>query len=414
MCMIFPFPCNLKNLSNSSSVNFGLYFNKLLPLIEKNGVLEIDKEKGRADWLKKYPKEKNQSLNEDLKRYLLQRHCEQYKYIKKTEEIGYQSFAFTATLVSPMILGIGESHPSEVGILLDRNLGIPYIPASSIKGVCRFAHTINLLNDDNGNWLPEEKIVEKLGANGIKLDNESNLIGIKEECYSTDIPQLFGLGGDNNNAKVGDVIFLDAYPWSVPEIKIDIMNPHYSEYYSGEKFPTDDMMPLPIKFFVVKEGAKFIFRCLVRSRDNQDQDKLCKLANKALNSALCEHGVGAKTAIGYGLFSSIEPKDPFEEICKKMEEEEKKKRIASLSPEEKLIESLSSINKDTPIVLALDSIGKIKNEIKKNNFTNKKLFELLKQKYQELKKWDTNTTPAKHRDEHIKRNEWIEKMIIGT
>jgi len=30
----------------------------------------------------------------------------------------------------------------------DHNLGIPYIPASSIKGIVRFAHTLDLIENN--------------------------------------------------------------------------------------------------------------------------------------------------------------------------------------------------------------------------------------------------------------------------
>jgi len=97
----------------------------------------------------------------------------------------------------------------------------------------------------------------------------------------------------------GKVIFFDAIPLKFPKLKLDIMNPHYQEYYSdssGKTPPADYLSPNPIFFLTVGEGAEFYFA--VASRENG----LATKAKKWLENALKELGVGAKTSAGYGYF----------------------------------------------------------------------------------------------------------------
>ncbi|MCX7948452.1 MAG: type III-B CRISPR module RAMP protein Cmr6, partial [candidate division WOR-3 bacterium] len=95
--------------------------------------------------------------------------------------------------------------------------------------------------------------------------------------------------------QAGKVIFMDAYPSGDIKLKIDIMNVHYPDYYSGNKPPADWQNPNPIKFLTV-EDTSFTFYLI--SKD-------IELLNKAkilLKEALEEQGIGAKTSIGYGIF----------------------------------------------------------------------------------------------------------------
>ncbi|HOL81364.1 MAG TPA: hypothetical protein PLP99_06365 [Ignavibacteriales bacterium] len=59
------------------------------------------------------------------------------KYMTK---LGYETLEVELVNKSRLLIGLAESHPGEVGFLLDYNLGIPYILATSIKGLVRFTH----------------------------------------------------------------------------------------------------------------------------------------------------------------------------------------------------------------------------------------------------------------------------------
>ncbi|MBF0226067.1 MAG: type III-B CRISPR module RAMP protein Cmr6 [Desulfobacterales bacterium] len=115
------------------------------------------------------------------------KHSEQEKFCKIFPKNDFEIITIKAKLKSNLITGIGESHPHEVSMLFEHNLGIPYIPASSIKGLVRFVHTIF--------QIPE---AEKKGL-------------IKNGCFDDEedwtlVPELFG-----TQHKRGKVIFLDAY-----------------------------------------------------------------------------------------------------------------------------------------------------------------------------------------------------------
>ncbi len=298
--VLYPFNKEAIGLSkNNGNFNFGLWFNKFIPLGEddkfnvcgKNG----DKNKAIDFYKETYDKSKNNPL---LKKLLNTKHYFQhdaYESYKKK----YDVIIITAELVSPLITGIGQPHPCEVGMTFDHTLGIPYIPASSIKGIARFSHTLGLI----------DKLIKEY-PNSIKHDDDDIGEYFDDDAEWTNISAMFGKGGQKDNegnvGNVGNVIFLDAYPESVPEISVDIMNPHYGAYYNKETPPADYLKLNPIKFLTVTAGTKFIFRVMVRIKS----EGLKKLAEDALINTLTEEGVGAKTAVGYGLFKISGRKEP--------------------------------------------------------------------------------------------------------
>ena len=66
-------------------------------------------------------------------------HERQTEILKTTALQGGMVWELTATLSSPFVSGLGSGHPTETGFILDRNTGLPCIPASAIKGVLRLA-----------------------------------------------------------------------------------------------------------------------------------------------------------------------------------------------------------------------------------------------------------------------------------
>jgi len=80
------------------------------------------------------------------------------------------------------------------------------------------------------------------------------------------------------------------------------MNPHYGPYYTGKKPPADYYNPTPISFLVL-EDAKFTFYLGVKNKlIALEKGKLLNKAEEWVKSALTSYGIGAKTALGYGLF----------------------------------------------------------------------------------------------------------------
>jgi len=192
---------------------------------------------------------------------------------------------------------------TETGLILDHTSGMPYIPAAGQKGVLRLAHLINSLKNGD-DWLSEEELRER----GIV---DENMNWLEDDSSRA----LFGAGG-SNDALAGRLNILDAYPLLPPELGEEILNPHYRDYYEGKRGPTEDQSPVPIKFLVVRPGAEFVFRILLRTPFSEaadiQQDKLEKIVHAGLRRSITDIGMGAKTALGFGRFSLVAEQEPAE------------------------------------------------------------------------------------------------------
>ncbi len=283
----------------NTPINFGLLFNKFLQYRDNQGKLEPVVKQDRKPLINDYLKSKKQGAD-----ILKQRQLQQAAYCQAMELAGWQSFIVHAELTSPFVSGLGMAHPTETGLVLDHTSGMPFIPAASQKGVLRVAHLINSLCDDQGKWLPEKVLKEK----GIINDK----MEWREDAASK---TQFGSGG-NKDALAGQVVVLDAYPLTPPVLGEEILNPHFGDYYKdkGNRGPSEDQSPIPIKFLVVKPGADFVFRLLLRTPFSEakakDQNTLICLLKKNLHRAITEEGMGAKTALGFGRFKITACSEP--------------------------------------------------------------------------------------------------------
>lgn len=268
--------------------NFGLWFNKFIPLNNENACEpsddKSDKNRNVDYYSETYASMKRSNASADM---LKCKHKDMDDYCASFPSERYERIVICATLTTPLITGIGESHPHEVSMVFDHNMGVPYIPASGIKGVVRFAHTLSL-------W--KEGIPNEL----IQTDKKTNHEYFDDDNYMP----VYSIFGNQKNS--GRVVFLDAYPENVPDLHVDIMNPHYGPYYSEGLPPADHHKPVPIKFLTVAKGTSFIFRAVAEKKEN-----LPEKVRTAYIRALTEEGVGAKTAIGYGRFemTSIDEKE---------------------------------------------------------------------------------------------------------
>lgn len=169
------------------------------------------------------------------------------------------------TLAARFATGLGGPHPTEVGFTFDRSIGIPYLPGSSVKGVARAA--AQLRDDPSRGTL--------FGPDRIERDDD---------------------------ASIGDLVFLDAYPMSLPQLEVDIINCHHPHYYANSDagrpaYPSETEDPIPVYFLTVAAGTKWMFRLLSRSGEHAARGA------ELLRFGLAELGAGAKTAVGYGTFA---------------------------------------------------------------------------------------------------------------
>lgn len=194
-----------------------------------------------------------------------------------------------------LIVGLGNESVYDTSMTLHHVYGIPYIPASAVKGVVR-------------SWM----IIERFGQDekeAIKDKGFCDVFGCPTKIKDT--PSYY------EEERQGKIWFFDAFPLSKPEIEVDIMNPHYMPYYSDGEPPTDYHDPKPIPFLTVRRGT--VFQFLVGIKESDDDEviesgkfegrKPSEVAKEWLKKALEEHGVGAKTAVGYGYMNNVHTGD---------------------------------------------------------------------------------------------------------
>ncbi len=194
-----------------------------------------------------------------------------------------------------MVVGLGTESVYETSMTLHHVYGIPYMPASSIKGVVR-------------SWI----INEVFGSENLHFA-EGYAIENKEFCDVFGCPKKFNIknpdrsfksyysqtDGEKKGTRIGNIIFFDAFPLEIPTIEPDIMNVHYPDYYGKGKQPTDCQNPNPIFFLTVKDTS---FQFVLGTRNGELSNYIIggRTISEWLKEALEEHGIGAKTAVGYG------------------------------------------------------------------------------------------------------------------
>jgi CRISPR-associated protein Cmr6 len=166
---------------------------------------------------------------------------------------------YTYTLLDKLAIGIGEASPWDSLLLMTLHplYGVPYLPATAIKGMLR------------GYW-------EQAG-------------GGKEEAK-----EIFGSGEE-----MGKLIFFDIFPNKFT-LDFDVMTPHFGDYYEkeGKIEPTDDKAPNIITFPVIKNAS---FDVYIACQDEALWKKYSAQIYEGLKNAFKYNGIGAKTALGYGL-----------------------------------------------------------------------------------------------------------------
>jgi CRISPR-associated protein Cmr6 len=169
-----------------------------------------------------------------------------------------------------LVVGLGGPCVYETSITLHHIYGIPYIPATSIKGVVR-------------SWIIQS------------VFNFDEKAALKH-------PDFCNWFGSQSNS--GGFVFFDAFPTQLPNIEPDIMNVHYPKYYNGSEPPTDTQSPIPVVFLTVVD-TPFMF--LIGSKHSKLTES--KIENKTIGEwlieVLSEHGIGAKTAVGYGYMQEV-------------------------------------------------------------------------------------------------------------
>ena len=214
----------------------------------------------------------------------------------------------TVTTDARLAIGLGADHALENGLTFDRVVGVPYLPGTSLKGLCRAASQI--LDEDR-----------------------------------SDEPCRYGYLGSKDSwdphpddgSQRGAVCFLDAYPEDPPKLEVDVLTPHYPQYYkamakgSPSQGPVDWDSPNPVTFLTVAAGTRFRIRLLSDGRAANDR-KAFKWAWDQLLKGLELLGLGAKTAVGYGVMVEAGRKSEPEEVRKESALDIEMQEIVAANP----------------------------------------------------------------------------------
>lgn len=248
--------------------------------------------------------------------------------------------AFSAKLGARMIVNHAGGVIENAGLALDRHSGIPFIPGSALKGIAREgAHACGATPQEIAlifGWAPNRN---------------------QEADLPRDLPaEAFG----------GAVAFLPAYPTGSVRIERDVVTVHHREYYTGKRpVATDDEQPVPNEFPVVAAGAEFAFVIaplaagraeVMRERLGLPPFNLLAKAKEWLIAGLTQHGIGAKTAAGYGWFEyDAEAEKRREEQARRKAEqdeaerrraEQEARRLAALLPVDREKEKISKLGQE--------------------------------------------------------------------
>jgi CRISPR-associated protein Cmr6 len=213
--------------------------------------------------------------------------------ITQLQKEGYKVRNSCLSLSWRLVIGLGASHPQETSMTLHHIYGIPYISGSAIKGVTRHWAVLKFADNNRKDNEKFEDAIKRI-AGALESGNDLNIE--VDKITFKDLIEIFG-----TQKQQGKVIFFDAYPVGEIRLKIDIMNPHYPKYYAEGQPPADWQDPVPIKFLTI-ENTKFSFYLATKAEDDPNKN-LLNIAKKLLLEALEGYGIGAKTSLGYGIFT---------------------------------------------------------------------------------------------------------------
>lgn len=163
-----------------------------------------------------------------------------------------------------MIIGEGgDFYLNMQPIRLHPLYGLPYIPASAIKGALRSA------------WVNETS-----GSN-----------------FNEDIKKLFGSAETDSEHTVGTLIFFDTFPKHF-SLSFDVQTPHFKNYYEQKCEPSDDRNPVPIPFVCLKDAN---FNIIIACRDEKIMNLYQGKIDDLVSVMFTQYGIGAKSSLGYGL-----------------------------------------------------------------------------------------------------------------
>jgi len=285
-----------------------------------------------------------------------------------------------ATSTAPFATGLGIEHPVENGFSFLTPYGLPYLAGSGVKGVFRraaeelalFSEEYNIAVDERPTMLDVWWLFGFEGAGSIwsvdrfqaDLRNMVNrpdfrhLIcraipeGKERQSFLED-PKRFLERLDSLRQRIqmrGALAFWDVFPKPKNVLTVEIMTPHYGDYYQAKRSraypngapPHNAGQPNPIPFLAVPAGSSFVFHVVCESQYLPDmlRSHWKALLERIVNHAFDWLGFGAKTSVGYGV---MQPVKSAANARTNQGEAFKHSKPTAKSPEEAAIEALRKI-----------------------------------------------------------------------
>lgn len=209
--------------------------------------------------------------------------ADRQRALAESRSAGGALLRLEAKAVAPFTTGLGNEHPLENGFAFLNPYGLPYLPASGVKGVLRQAAR---------ELLPDGVIG---GNSGWTVEAITALFG-KESA-----------DGDTDHQR-GALSFWDVIPQLAGDVlNVDVMTPHQAHYYQQGETPHESGQPNPINFLTVPARSVFTFHVTCDlsylrrvATDLGENGRWKDLLQSAFEHAFKWLGFGAKTAVGYG------------------------------------------------------------------------------------------------------------------
>lgn len=239
------------------------------------------------------------------------------------------NFTFTAGTQYPGLLaGLGAQHSIgheeevKLGFSFDHTTGLPYLPASSLKGLLRsyFPSRLKAAAQDANKPVAERKALEakaaQLQALMTKLllprtelnreQIETTLKKLEEHIFEGVLPRQ-GSDGETHESLYRRDIFFDAYPIASQYkgngqsdqgrfVGLDAITPHGSNALKN---------PIPLRLLKVLPEVTFRFQFRLHDTEIGNLKILNAQKLQLFKTIIATFGIGAKTNVGYGRVNQL-------------------------------------------------------------------------------------------------------------